>query len=111
MVSVAEVQAGLANQEPRMVADMPEVVRQALLDAAEARGAEVVERLRGCGAHVQNSIRFGHPAKEILSAAQEHDADLIVVGARGQTREELYRLGGVAQKVVKYADCSVLVVR
>ena len=36
--------------------------------------------------------------------------DLIAVGARGQTREKLYRLGGVAQKV-KYAECSVLVVR
>jgi len=111
VVSVAEAQAGLANGERRVVAEMPEAVRRALLDAAEARAGEVVERLCDCGAHVQNAIRFGHPAKEILSAAQEHDADLIVVGARGQTRQELYRLGGVAQKVVKYAECSVLVVR
>ena len=110
-VSVAEAQAGLANGERRPVAEVPEVVQRALLDAAEAHVAEVIERLRGCGAHVQGTIRFGHPAQEILSAAQEQDADLIVVGARGQTRDDLFRLGGVSQKIIKYADCSVLVVR
>ena len=80
-------------------------------DAAEARVDEAVERLRGCGAHVRGAVRLGHPPKEILSVAQEQDADLIVVGARGQTRADLFRLGSVSQKIVKYADCSVLVVR
>ena len=69
------------------------------------------ENLGACGAQVQSIVRLGHPADEILSAAQEQDADLIVVGARGRTRAGPFRMGDVAQKVVKYASCSVLVVR
>jgi len=111
VVGVAEIAVGPAAGEHLVVTDVPEAVRQALLDAAEARVAEVVKHLRGCGAQVRSAIRLGHPAGEILAAAKEQDADLIVVGARGQTRAAPFPLGGVAQKVVKYAPCSVLVVR
>jgi nucleotide-binding universal stress UspA family protein len=87
------------------------VVLQTLLDAAEARVAQVIKRLRDCCAQVRSAIRLGHPATEILAVAKEQDADLIAVGARSQTRPGPFRLGGVAQKVTKYAACSVLVVR
>ena len=115
VVSVAEARVGLPAgsglAERRLAAEVPEAVHRALLDAAETHVSELVECLRGCNAQVRSAIRFGHPAEEILNAAREHDADLIVIGARGQTRAEPFRLGGVAQKVVKYAPCSVLVVR
>jgi nucleotide-binding universal stress UspA family protein len=71
----------------------------------------MMQSLCECGAHVRSTVRFGHPADEILATAQEQDADLIVVGARGRTRAGPFRMGDVAQKVVKYASCSVLVVR
>ena len=92
-------------------ASLPEVLRRTLLDAAEVRAAETQENLGACGAQVQSAVRLGHPANEIVSASQEQDADLIVVGARGRTRAGPFRMGDVAQKVVKYASCSVLVVR
>ncbi|MEK7786266.1 MAG: universal stress protein [Chloroflexota bacterium] len=111
VVSVAEAAVALPAGEREPVANVPEVVRRALLDAAEVRAAEVTGRLSGCGAQVRSAIRFGHPSGEILAAAREQDADLIVIGARGQTRAAPFPLGGVAQKVVKYAPCSVLVVR
>lgn len=111
VVSVAEATVGLPIGAHEPVADVPEIIRRALLEAAEARAAEAIKRLQGCGAHLRRAIRFGHVAGEILAAAREQDADLIAIGARGQTRAEPFRLGGVAQKVVKYAPCSVLVVR
>lgn len=111
VVSVAEMTVGVPAGARQPVTDAPEAVRQALLDAAEARTAEIMRRLGACGAQVRSAIRPGHPAGEILAAAREHDADLVVVGARGQTRAAPFPLGGVAQKVVKYAPCSVLVVR
>lgn len=111
VVSVAEATVALPAGEHEAVADVPGVVRRALLDAAEAHAAEVVERLKGRAAQVRTDVRLGHPAGEILAAAQEHDTDLIVIGARGQTQAEPFTLGGVAQKVVKYAACSVLIVR
>jgi universal stress protein A len=67
--------------------------------------------LRDCGAQVGGGVRIGHPADEILSAARDQEADMIIVGARGRTSATCFRLGGVAQKVVRYAPCSVLVVR
>lgn len=70
-----------------------------------------MQRLCGCGAQVRLAVRFGHQADEILATAQEQDADLIVIGARGRTRAGLFRMGDVAQKVAKYASCSVLVAR
>jgi nucleotide-binding universal stress UspA family protein len=106
VVSVAEAKEGGMSS-----AGLPEALRRTLLDAAEVRAAETQENLGACGAQVQSAVRLGHPANEILSAAQEQDADLIVVGARGRTRAGPFRMGDVAQKVVKYASCSVLVVR
>ena len=111
VVSVAEVAIGILAGGKRPVADVPEPVRRALLDVAAARADAVVAMLRQCGANVRSAVRIGHPVQEILLAAKEHDADLIAIGARGQTHTETFRLGGVAQKVVKYAPCSVLVGR
>ncbi len=76
-----------------------------------ASAAVAIKCLGDCGAQVQRVIRLGHAATQILFVATERDADLIVLGARSQARAGSFRLGGVAQKVVKYAPCSVLVVR
>jgi len=111
VVGVAEVAMALPAAEGEARSDVPALVRRALLDAAETRVAEVVTRLRECEAEVRSAVRFGHPAGEILAAAREDDADLIAIGARGQTRAGPLPLGGVAQKVAKYATCSALVVR
>ena len=123
IVSVAEAEvdipSGVVGTEHRPGADpsaslktsVPEAVRQMYLDDADMHALEVVRHLYNCGSPVLSAIRCGHPAEEILFAARELDADLIVVGARGQTRADPFLLGGVAQKVVKYAPCSVLVVR
>jgi nucleotide-binding universal stress UspA family protein len=111
VVSVAEATVGQPAGERRLAADVPAAVRQALLDAAEARAAAVMADLRECGAQVRCLVRMGHPAAEILAAAQERDANLIVVGAKGQDGNDRFRLGGVAQKVASHAPCSVLLVR
>jgi len=35
----------------------------------------------------------------------------LVIGAHGQTRAESFPLGGVAEKLISFAPCSVLVAR
>jgi nucleotide-binding universal stress UspA family protein len=54
---------------------------------------------------------FGDPAREIINAARDRGADLIVVGSRGHGRLVGLLLGSVAQKVVSLAHCPVVVVR
>ncbi len=46
----------------------------------------------------------------ILAATREQDADLIALDTRTQTNTDRFPMGG-ASKVVRYASCSVLVVR
>jgi nucleotide-binding universal stress UspA family protein len=54
---------------------------------------------------------FGDPAREIITAAKDRQADLIVVGNRGHGRLTGLLLGCVAQKVISLAHCPVVVVR
>ena len=50
-------------------------------------------------------------AEEILKASQRIRADLVVMGSKGLTGLRRILLGSVSHKVVRYAKCSVLVVR
>ncbi|MDO5848946.1 MAG: universal stress protein [Methanobrevibacter sp.] len=60
---------------------------------------------------ITSIIKEGSPAKEILTAAEEEDIDLIVVGSSGKSKLDKFLMGSVADKVSKHAHCSVLVVR
>ena len=54
---------------------------------------------------------LGYPAEKLIEYAEQHRPDLIVVGAQGLRATLGILLGGVAQQVVEYACCPVLVVR
>ncbi len=51
------------------------------------------------------------PAEEIVKAAKDQKADLIVIGSRGLAGKTSSFLGSTASKVVTYSPCSVLVVK
>jgi nucleotide-binding universal stress UspA family protein len=55
--------------------------------------------------------RIGSPAKEIVNLAEEAEADLLVVGTHGRQGMDRWLLGSVAEKVVRHANCPVLVAR
>jgi nucleotide-binding universal stress UspA family protein len=69
------------------------------------------ERLRPQFASVTTDLRIGDPANEILDAAEESKADLIVLGARGLSAIPRFLLGSVSDYVCRHAHQSVLVVR
>jgi len=54
--------------------------------------------------------RFGDPAEELVSAAAELGADLVVVGRRGGEDAARPEPGSVSADVVRLAPCDVLVV-
>lgn len=55
-------------------------------------------------------IRSGHPYKTILDKATKVEADLIIIASHKPGLQD-YFLGSTAAKVVRHANCSVLVVR
>jgi nucleotide-binding universal stress UspA family protein len=75
--------------------------------------AEGVELARKAGFAVEGRLErtAGAPWRAILDAADELDATLIVVGARGLTAVESLVLGAVSNAVVHHTKRPVLVVR
>ena len=65
----------------------------------------------GWGPKVHKRIRSGSPANEIIKAAKQYDAGLVVVAAGGRGLSDSVLVGSTAQRVQHYAPCPVLVVR
>ncbi len=56
-------------------------------------------------------LRNGLPAHEIVEAAKDLDADLIIIATHGYTGWKHFCIGSTAERVVRAAPCPVLVVR
>jgi universal stress protein F len=62
------------------------------------------------GMKMDVEVRSGHSYKTILDVAKEKQADLIVIASHRPGIQD-YFLGSTAAKVVRHAECSVLVIR
>jgi nucleotide-binding universal stress UspA family protein len=80
-------------------------------EAAQRAVDAVAAAFDGWGPKVGKEIRSGSPAAEIIKAATEHGAGLIVVAAGGRGLTDVILVGSTAQRVQHYAPCPVLVVR
>lgn len=60
---------------------------------------------------VETRLAEGDPAREIVAAAKETDADLVVMGTHGRTGLGRLLLGSVAELVLRKAPCPVLTVK
>jgi nucleotide-binding universal stress UspA family protein len=69
--------------------------------AAEAAGAS----------RVSTATVHGEAAEAILAEAQRQQADLIIIGAHGQTGLSRFLMGNTAEMVVRTAPCPTLLVR
>ncbi len=56
-------------------------------------------------------VRDGKPYAEIIRAAKDTNADLIVMASHGRGRLAELLLGSTTDRVVQKAPCAVLVVR
>lgn len=71
----------------------------------------LVAETRAAGLTVESLIREGSPAKVIAEVAAEIATDLLVVSTHGYTGLKHVLMGSIAEHVVRYAPCPVLVVR
>ena len=98
-------------------AKIPEVVEQ-LRERAEIILDEQVQKIKRDGGEVaQKHLKTADPvderhrARQILLAAEEVEAGLIVVGSRGRGGVRRALMGSVSDTVVRHAHCPVIVVR
>jgi nucleotide-binding universal stress UspA family protein len=80
-------------------------------DAAQSAVDAVAAVFDGWGPKVNKRIRSGSAANEIIKAARQYDAGLVVVAAGGRGLSDSVLVGSTAQRVQHYAPCPVLVVR
>ncbi len=79
--------------------------------AGEKQLAELARDRVGAGVATQTFVRAGRPVTEIAAIAKSTNSDLIVISTHGHTGLKHVLLGSVAENVVRYAPCPVLVVR
>ena len=63
------------------------------------------------GVTTKTTLRNGLATHEIVEAAKELDADLIIIATHGYTGWKHFCIGSTAERVVRAAPCPVLVVR
>jgi nucleotide-binding universal stress UspA family protein len=85
---------------PEWASNAAEHVERILADAEE----EAAERGIAC----RTAMAEGDPGDVLVALAEEHGADLLVVGSKGMERRVL---GSVPNTVTHKASCSVLVVK
>jgi nucleotide-binding universal stress UspA family protein len=59
---------------------------------------------------IVTQVRQGHPAEEILKAAQENEVEMIVLGSRGKRLHNLW-MGSISREVANNAPMAVLIAR
>ena len=91
---------------------------QGLVDAARENAAEAAraaadvirQTLGGIRGKISENVRKGSPENEIVAAAAEWGADMVIVGSHGRGFWGRL-LGSVSNAVVRNAPCPVLIVR
>lgn len=76
-------------------------IREEFDELLEGKGLDAAKRI----------IRFGNPGLEISEYAEEVDAGLIIIPSHGYHGMKRFILGSVAERVIRHAKCSVLVLR
>lgn len=78
--------------------------------AEENLEARVVET-NAAGVPVRGLLRVGTPSEEIVRAAEDERADVIVMGTHGRGGLGRLFLGSVADRVIRSGPCPVVTVR
>ncbi|MBT8435166.1 MAG: universal stress protein [Gammaproteobacteria bacterium] len=79
-------------------------------DSFETVKTEMKAIATASGIKMDVEVRAGHSYNTILDVAKENNVDLIIIASHRPGLQD-YFLGSTAAKVVRHADCSVLVVR
>lgn len=82
------------------------------IETIRAKGSEALDNLAGeFEEGVEQSFVEGKPGPEIVRAAAENNADLIIMGSHGYSGWNRLVLGSIAEYVLRHASCGVLTVK
>ncbi|CQH57637.1 UspA domain protein [Halobacterium hubeiense] len=106
----AEVHALFVVDERFVATDYDLVVEEAETEAERALDA-AGEQGAAAGVGVEKHLRTGLPHEEILDAADDYGADLVVMGKHGRSGlDRFLSVGSVTERVVRRAEVQVTTV-
>ena len=89
-----------------------EQARETLMaEEAEEELARIRKDDYGNSAQVVTQVLVGPPVPKLVEYAKQQQIDLILLATHGRTGIEHLMIGSVAEKLARYAPCSVLVFR
>jgi nucleotide-binding universal stress UspA family protein len=109
IVTVVERTTGRFASDIEMNDDEIAVCKQIARDRMNGFMSTVARKVPHATVH--GDVLVGGAAEVIVKKAVELDVDLIVIGHQGTYGQGGYSLGGVADRVVQHAPCSVIVVK
>ena len=77
----------------------------------EAELERAAEAAKKAGVDAETHVVRDDASEALISAAEEHGADLILIGNKGMTGARRFLLGSVPNDVAHHAPCSVLIAR
>ncbi len=95
----------LLNESPGMIPEMMQIQEEASKNLFNR-----LQKAHGEKADITTSTRIGRPQDEILAAADEFHADLIILGTHGRTGLDHFISGSVSESVARKAKCPVLII-
>ena len=93
------------DESSEMAVDLEEKATAALESLVESSASDLE------GVPLTLEVTAGRAFVEILDHARDWAVDLLVLGAKGATALEQIFVGGTAERVMKDAPCSTLIVR
>jgi nucleotide-binding universal stress UspA family protein len=95
----------MLNETPLVIPEMMQIQHEASKDLFQRIHDEY-----GAKTEITTYIRVGRAQDEILAAAEEYQADLIILGTHGRTGLDQFISGSVSAGVAKRAKCPVLII-
>ena len=87
----------------------PATLQRTQMAAARDQMQKVARMKSLRGVACETTVRSGYPIQEICGAIERAKADLVVTATHGLTGLKNVLIGRVAEHVIRYADCPVLV--
>ena len=99
---------------PMMVPEVAEELYRSLEQSMREDGERLLGRVQSLlpmhAGPSTKQLRIGSPAEVIVATAEEQQADLIVIGARGLGPIKERLLGSVSHRILTLAPCATLIV-
>jgi nucleotide-binding universal stress UspA family protein len=93
-----------------VIVDVPSHIREAMIDGVRKKLDRLVPDTAKLRCDARTTVATGTPYKAILKTAKKEKAGLIVMNVHGKGMLDRLLVGSTAERVVRGADCPVLLI-